>query len=76
MMKLYPFQREAVEKLEKVSSVLIGDDMGLGKTHEAIALDLVRRSWFPNHKLKTLVVAPLSVISAWTKAWVLWAPHL
>lgn len=26
-MKLYPFQAEAVEKLEKVASVLIGDDM-------------------------------------------------
>lgn len=29
-MRLYPFQAEAVQKLEKVASVLIGDDMGPG----------------------------------------------
>lgn len=75
-MKLYPFQAEAVEKLEKVSCVLIGDDMGLGKTHEAIALDLKRRIQFPNYKLKTLVVCPLSMIASWTKAWIQWAPDL
>jgi SNF2 family DNA or RNA helicase len=76
MMQLYPFQKEAVEKLARVSCVLIGDDMGLGKTHEAIALDLVRRSWFPNHKLKTLVVCPLSMVASWTVAYLQWAPHL
>ena len=45
-------------------------------THEAIALDLKRRLLFPNHKLKTLIVCPLSVVSTWTIAWLQWAPHL
>lgn len=75
-MQLFPFQREAVEKLQNVRSVLIGDDMGLGKTHEAIALDLTRRSSFPDLKLKTLIICPLPMISTWTKAWFNWTPHL
>jgi len=68
-MQLFPFQAEAVKKLEKVRSVLIGDDMGLGKTFEAIGLDLVRRSWFPDLKLKTIIVCPLAMVSTWTRAW-------
>jgi len=75
-MKLFPFQEEAVNKLQRVQSVLIGDDMGLGKTHEAIALDLRRRAEFPNYKLKTLIVCPLAMVSTWTKAWFQWAPDL
>lgn len=75
-MQLFPFQAEAVAKLEKIKSVLIGDDMGLGKTHEAIALDLTRRAQFPNLKLKTLVVCPLAMVSTWTRAWFEWAPEL
>lgn len=75
-MKLFPFQQEAVTKLEPVKAVLIGDDMGLGKTHEAIALDLKRRSHFGNYKLKTLVVCPLAMVSTWTRTWFQWAPEL
>lgn len=75
-MKLFPFQEEAVNKLLRVKSVLIGDDMGLGKTHEAIGLDLRRRADFPNHKLKTLIVCPLAMVSTWTRAWFQWAPDL
>lgn len=75
-MSLFPFQQEAVNKLEKVASVLIGDDMGLGKTHEAIALDLKRRADFPNYKLKTLVVCPLAMVTTWTKAWLQWTYDL
>src|SRR6185369_1569595 len=75
-MHLFPFQEEAVDKLEHVKSVLIGDEMGLGKTVEAIALDLRRRSPFPEYKLKTLVVCPLAMVSTWTRAWFQWAPDL
>lgn len=50
--------------------------LGLGKTHEAIAIDLERRSQFPTYKLKTLVVCPLAMVSTWTKTWFQWAPHL
>jgi SNF2 family DNA or RNA helicase len=75
-MQLFPFQAEAVSKLEKIKSVLIGDDMGLGKTHEAIALDLVRRAQFPGYKLKTLIICPLAMVSTWTRTWFQWAPEL
>lgn len=76
MPELFPFQKAAVEKLEKVAAVLIGDDMGLGKTVEAIALDLKRRADFPDLKLRTLVVCPLSMVATWTKTYYEWAPHL
>lgn len=75
-MKLFPFQAEAVEKLEKVKSILIADDMGLGKTVEAIAIDMKRRAEFPNHRLKTLVICPLAMVSTWTKAWFQWSNDL
>lgn len=75
-MQLFPFQQEAVDKLHKVKAVLIGDEMGLGKTHEAIAIDLKRRSEFPEMKLKTLVICPLPMISTWVKAWFSWSDHL
>jgi SNF2 family DNA or RNA helicase len=74
--KLFEFQREAVEKLQKVGSILIGDEMGLGKTVQAIALDLARRADFYNYKLKTLVICPLSMISTWTRWWLTMAPEL
>jgi SNF2 family DNA or RNA helicase len=63
--KLFPFQEEALEKFKKIDHVLCGDDMGLGKTLEAIATD---REWRLNHgttKSKTLVIAPLTVLSSW-----------
>lgn len=70
-MKLYPFQKEMVDKFENVKSVLCGDDMGLGKTVEALALDLRRRTTQlvgqrqTDHK--TLIVAPLTVLSVWER---------
>ena len=75
-MKLFNFQAEAVDKLKGVKAVLIGDDMGLGKTFEAIALDLERRSHFPEYKLKTLIICPLAMVSTWTRTWFQCAPEL
>jgi SNF2 family DNA or RNA helicase len=65
--KLYPFQKEAVDKLESVTSILIADDMGLGKTVEAIALDCRRRRSLQTLQSanKTLIVAPLSALGSW-----------
>lgn len=73
---LYPFQQEAVEKLTPIRSILIGDDMGLGKTVEAIAIDMKRRAEFSDKKFKTLIVCPLSMVSTWTKMWILMAHNL
>lgn len=68
-MKLYPFQREMVDRFVDVPAVLCGDDMGLGKTFEALALDLRRRTTKlagkRQYHYKTLIVCPLSVVSSW-----------
>jgi len=68
-MKLYPFQKEMVDKFENVPSVLCGDEMGLGKTVQAIALDLRRRTTqlngYKQTDCKTLIIAPLTVLSSW-----------
>lgn len=78
-LSLFPFQKEAVDKLNDIRSVLIGDDMGLGKTVTAIALDVERRKKL-DQPVKTLVVCPLSVVSgsdsSWTEHFRKWAPHL
>lgn len=68
-MKLYPFQKELVDKFVDTRSVLCGDEMGLGKTFEALALDLRRRMTQLEGRRqtdhKTLIIAPLSVLSSW-----------
>jgi SNF2 family DNA or RNA helicase len=67
--KLYPFQREMVDRFVTTPSVLCADDMGLGKTYEALALDLRRRTTqlngYKQTDCKTLIVAPLSVVNNW-----------
>jgi SNF2 family DNA or RNA helicase len=62
---LLPFQQECVDLLVDQPDVIIGDDMGLGKTIEGIALDQARRKKYPGVKLRTLVIAPMSVVSSW-----------
>lgn len=68
---LYDFQKVSVSKLRGQPSRLIGDEMGTGKTYQAIALDFVNRelvvekgNW-KKDQLKTLVIAPLSVLDSW-----------
>ena len=56
---LFDFQQEDVEKLSGRPCRLIGSEMGTGKTYEGVALDDVAGS------SKTLVIAPLSVLSVW-----------
>jgi SNF2 family DNA or RNA helicase len=74
---LMPFQTEDVEKLVDRRSILIANEMGTGKTYEAIALDLLRRSVVTDRKLKTLVVAPLTILeSTWADHYEELAPHL
>lgn len=70
-MKLYPFQKQVVDKFERTPSILIGDDMGLGKTVEALALDLRRRTTqlqgYKQSACKTLIVSPMSVLTSWER---------
>lgn len=72
---LFDYQQEDVDKLAQVSGALIASEMGTGKTYEAVALDLLRRQ---DESLldKTLVVAPLSVLSSWEEHFNEMAPHL
>jgi len=77
--KLYNFQREDVERLTDLRSVLIGNEMGTGKTYEAVALDEIRReevstTW--ETSLRTLVVAPLSVLPVWEEHYNELVPYL
>jgi len=65
--ELFPFQQEAVDKFAALDYVLCGDDMGLGKTLEAIATDREWRLKKGTTKSKTLIVAPLTVLSSWVQ---------
>lgn len=73
---LFDFQQEDVDKLKTKRSRLIGNDPGTGKTYEGIALDLLNRTGdgnskvdlselFPDGIMKTLVLAPKSVLGVW-----------
>ena len=77
-MKLYDFQRQAVDFLSDKRSALLGDDMGLGKTPQAIILDKERRQAQPNivKKPKTLVVTYLSTFYSWVGHFKEWNPDL
>lgn len=78
---LFPFQEDLVDRLWTKKSILIGDDMGLGKTIEAIEIDKRRRRRLAKNalfsgKLRTLVIAPLSVLDVWEREFPKWAGAL
>lgn len=70
--QLYDFQQVCVDKLgtPTLQSRLIGDDMGLGKTAEALVIDTQLRkktSALSGTGHTTLIIAPLSVHTAWRR---------
>jgi SNF2 family DNA or RNA helicase len=73
-LSLFDFQQQNVDDLHGLKARLIGDDMGLGKTVQGVELDDANRKERlkvqPNARLKTLIVAPASVIDdgAWQRA--------
>ena len=71
--ELFPYQDEALKKFADQDYGLCGDDMGLGKTLEAIAIDREWRLRNGTMQSKTLVIAPLTVLSSWEEhyAWAL-----
>jgi len=71
--ELFPYQKVALDKFAAVDHVLCGDDMGLGKTLEAIATDREWRIQKGTTGSKTLIIAPLTVLSSWEEhyAWAL-----
>ena len=62
-MKLYPYQRQGVNKMLNQSSIFLCDDMGLGKTIQALAC--MAELHKQNSEFKFLVVAPTSVVFNW-----------
>jgi SNF2 family DNA or RNA helicase len=65
--KLYPYQREGVERFLQTRHLLLADDMGLGKTTQAVAAchalfraGAVRRG---------LLLVPASLKSQWIREW-------
>lgn len=66
-MKLYPYQRQGVNKMLNQSSIFLCDDMGLGKTVQVCTL-IKERKKFP-----TLVVCPAHLKENWKRELKTWA---
>jgi superfamily II DNA or RNA helicase len=65
--RLYPYQREGVERFLFAGRLLLADDMGLGKTTEAIA---ACHALFESGLVaKGLVIAPASLKAQWLREW-------
>ncbi len=63
---LYVPQKENVDRLAYEDGCLIADQPGTGKTIQGVAIDEIHREQFKfADNLKTLVVAPLSVMPNW-----------
>lgn len=61
LMPPYPYQKVGVRFLDRADGrALIADEPGLGKSFQAIAFSQL-------HGLKTLIIAPLSVVLNWQK---------
>lgn len=66
-MKLYPYQRQGVNKMLNQLSIFLCDDMGLGKTVQVCTL-IKERKKFP-----TLVVCPAHLKENWKRELKTWA---
>jgi hypothetical protein len=65
--RLYPYQREAVERFLSSGRLLLADDMGLGKTAQAIAA--CHALWRSGRVRRGLVVAPAALKPQWLREW-------
>jgi SNF2 family DNA or RNA helicase len=65
--RLYPYQREGVERFLFAGRLLLADDMGLGKTTQAIA---ACHALFGSGRVtRGLVIAPSSLKPQWLREW-------
>ncbi len=65
--KLYPYQREGVERFLAAGRLLLADDMGLGKTTQAIA---ACHALFEAGRVRRgLVIVPASLKGQWLREW-------
>jgi superfamily II DNA or RNA helicase len=65
--RLYPYQREAVERFLAHGRLLLADDMGLGKTAQAIAA--CHALWHAGRVRRGLVIAPAALKPQWLREW-------
>ena len=65
--KLYPFQREGVERFFQTGRLLLADDMGLGKTTQAIA---ICHALLASGQIKrALLIVPSPLKAQWLREW-------
>ena len=65
--KLFPYQRQAVERFLATGRLLLADDMGLGKTAQAIA---VCHALFESGRVRRgLLLVPASLKPQWVREW-------
>ncbi|MDJ0869784.1 MAG: SNF2-related protein, partial [Myxococcota bacterium] len=65
--RLYPYQREAVERFLADGRLLLADDMGLGKTAQAIA---AAHALFHTGRVRRgLLIVPASLKPQWEREW-------
>ncbi len=69
--RLYPYQREAVERFLSSGRLLLADDMGLGKTAQAIAA--CHALWRSGRVRRGLIVAPAALKPQWLREWQLFS---
>jgi superfamily II DNA or RNA helicase len=65
--KLYPYQREGVERFLDAGRLLLADDMGLGKTTQAIAACHVL--FHSGRVQRGLLIVPASLKPQWLREW-------
>jgi superfamily II DNA or RNA helicase len=65
--KLYPYQREGVERFLTAGRLLLADDMGLGKTAQAIAA--CHALWATGTVHRGLLIVPASLKPQWLREW-------
>ncbi len=65
--RLYPYQREAVERFLSRGRLLLADDMGLGKTAQAIAA--CHALWHTGRVRRGLLVVPAALKPQWLREW-------
>ena len=65
--RLYPYQKEGVERFLAAGRLLLADDMGLGKTTQAIASC---HALFESRRVRRgLVIVPASLKAQWLREW-------
>jgi len=65
--KLYPYQREAVERFLADGRLLLADDMGLGKTAQAISC--CHALWYGGRVRRGLLLVPAALKPQWLREW-------